>query len=43
MDAVGAHTLILTTNVTALRQWRDEILDKTTSTEDQIGEYSGIR
>jgi DNA excision repair protein ERCC-3 len=43
MDAVGAHTLILTTNVTALRQWRDEILDKTTITEDQIGEYSGIR
>ncbi|MEC9396952.1 MAG: DEAD/DEAH box helicase, partial [Myxococcota bacterium] len=32
-----------TTNVTALRQWRDEILDKTTITEDQIGEYSGIR
>lgn len=41
MDAVKAHTLILTTNVTALRQWRDEILDKSTITEDQIGEYSG--
>lgn len=43
MDAVGAHTLILTTNVTALRQWRDEILDKTSITEDQIGEYSGVK
>lgn len=41
MDAVKSHTLILTTNVTALRQWRDEILDKTTLTPDQIGEYSG--
>jgi DNA excision repair protein ERCC-3 len=42
MDAVGAHTLILTTNVTALRQWRDEIVDKTSITPDQIGEYSGF-
>ena len=41
MDAVQAHTLILTTNITALRQWRDEIIDKTTLTADQIGEYSG--
>ena len=41
MAAVQAHTLILTTNITALRQWRDEMLDKTTLTEDQIGEYSG--
>ena len=41
MEAVGAHTLILTTNITALRQWRDEILDKTHLTEDDIGEYSG--
>lgn len=41
MDAVKCQTLILTTNVTALRQWRDEILDKTTLTPDQLGEYSG--
>ena len=41
MEAVGAQTLILTTNITALRQWRDEILDKTHLTEDQVGEYSG--
>lgn len=35
------HTLILTTNITALRQWREELLDKTSLTEDDIGEYSG--
>jgi DNA excision repair protein ERCC-3 len=45
--AIGAialaktSTLILTTNTVALRQWRNELLDKTTLTEDQIGEYSG--
>ncbi len=41
MEAVEAHTLILTTNITALRQWRDELVDKTHLTEDEIGEYSG--
>ncbi len=41
MSMVGQHTLILTTNLTALRQWKREIADKTTLTEDQIGEYSG--
>jgi len=35
------HTLILCTNITALRQWRDEILDKTDLPPSQIGEYSG--
>jgi DNA excision repair protein ERCC-3 len=35
------HTLILTANVSALRQWRDEVLDKTDLTPDQVGEYSG--
>ncbi len=43
MNEVGAHTLILTTNVTALRQWRNEILDKTTLSPDDVGEYSGER
>ncbi len=38
---VQQQTLILTTNITALRQWRDELLDKTQLTEDQVGEYSG--
>jgi DNA excision repair protein ERCC-3 len=41
MTKVQQKTLILTTNITALRQWRNEILDKTTLTEDQVGEYSG--
>lgn len=35
------QTLVLTTNVTAARQWIREILDKTTLTEDQVKEYTG--
>lgn len=41
MAKVQQQTLILTTNVTALRQWRQEILDKTDLHPDMIGEYSG--
>jgi len=41
MALVQQCTLILTTNITALRQWKSEILDKTNLTADQIGEYSG--
>jgi DNA excision repair protein ERCC-3 len=41
MARLNMKTLILCTNVTALRQWKNEILDKTTLTEDQVGEYSG--
>ena len=41
LAAVGKETLVLTTNVTALRQWRRELLEKTTLTGDQVGEYSG--
>ncbi|MEZ6004239.1 MAG: helicase-associated domain-containing protein [Planctomycetota bacterium] len=41
MTRVGAKTLILTTNTVAVRQWRDELLDKTTLTEDEVGEYTG--
>jgi DNA excision repair protein ERCC-3 len=41
MAAVGASTLILTTSVTATRQWVGELLDKTTLQDDQIGEYNG--
>ena len=41
MAKLGTHTLILTTNVVALRQWIDEILDKTDLREDDIAEYSG--
>ncbi len=41
MHEVAAQTLILTTNTTALRQWRDELLDKTCIDPEDIGEYSG--
>jgi DNA excision repair protein ERCC-3 len=41
MALVRASTLILATSVTAARQWRAELLDKTNLTEDQVGEYSG--
>ena len=38
---VGAETLILVTNTLSIRQWKNEILDKTDISEDNIGEYSG--
>lgn len=43
MARAGMHTLILATSVTAARQWRTELLDKTTLREEDIGEYSGDR
>ena len=41
LAAVQSSALVLTTNVTASRQWIAELLDKTTLREDQIGEYNG--
>ena len=41
MASTSCQTLILATGVSAVRQWLDEILDKTELTEDDIGEYSG--
>ena len=41
MARLQTSTLILTTNVTAIRQWKEELLDKTTLSETDIGEYSG--
>ena len=41
MASVGAKTLILVTNAVSARQWRDELLRRTSLTEDEIGEYSG--
>ena len=41
MHLVGTKTLILTTNTVAVRQWREELLDKTQLTEDEVGEYTG--
>lgn len=43
MSTLQCETLILTTNITASRQWKAELLDKTSLTPDQIGEYSGER
>jgi len=41
MERIGQTAMVLSTNITALRQWRDELLEKTTLSENQIGEYSG--
>jgi DNA excision repair protein ERCC-3 len=41
MAKLQTETLILTTAITAVRQWIVELLDKTTLTDAQIGEYSG--
>ncbi len=43
MEELQTATLILATNTVAVRQWINEILDKTTLTPDQIGEYTGKR
>ena len=43
MEKVQANTLILTPSTVAARQWREELLDKTTIDADLIGEYSGLR
>ncbi|HET6876954.1 MAG TPA: helicase-associated domain-containing protein, partial [Jatrophihabitans sp.] len=41
MAKAQATTLILVTNTVAGRQWRRELLARTSLTEDEIGEYSG--
>jgi DNA excision repair protein ERCC-3 len=43
MAQAKATTLILVTNTVAARQWRDELLRRTSLTEDEIGEYSGAK
>ncbi len=43
MAKSGTTTLILVTNTVSARQWRDELLARTSLTEDEIGEYSGSR
>jgi DNA excision repair protein ERCC-3 len=43
MHKAQCATLILTPNTVAVRQWIRELLDKTTLTEEQIGEYSGLK
>ena len=39
---VASSTLVLTSSVTAARQWIAELLDKTTLTPEDVGEYSGL-
>jgi DNA excision repair protein ERCC-3 len=41
MSLVGEKTLILTTNTVAVRQWREELLDKTELSPEEVGEYTG--
>ncbi|MGK0155821.1 MAG: DNA excision repair protein ERCC-3 [Neolewinella sp.] len=41
MNLLQTNTLVLTTNTIAVRQWVREILEKTTLTEEQVGEYTG--
>ncbi len=43
MAQAQATTLILVTNTVSARQWKAELLARTTLTEDEIGEYSGAR
>jgi DNA excision repair protein ERCC-3 len=41
MAQSSTTTLILVTNTVSARQWKDELLKRTTLSEDEIGEYSG--
>src|SRR5256885_3601849 len=41
MAKAGATTLILVTNTVAGRQWKRELINRTSLTEEEIGEYSG--
>ena len=41
MDMLKTSTLVVTTNISAVHQWIDELLDKTNLTRDQIAEYTG--
>ncbi len=41
MAMLQTNTLVLTTNTVAVRQWIDELLDKTSLDSAEIGEYTG--
>ncbi len=41
MAKIKTNTLILVTNISAAKQWKRELIDKTSLTEDDIGEYNG--
>jgi DNA excision repair protein ERCC-3 len=41
MALMHRSTLVLTTGITAVKQWHREILDRTDLAEDQVAEYTG--
>lgn len=41
LTRLSTRTLVITTNVAAVHQWINELLDKTNLTKDDIGEYTG--
>jgi DNA excision repair protein ERCC-3 len=41
MQRLSCATLILTSNTTSVKQWKRELLEKTTVLAEQIGEYCG--
>ncbi|MBV2152508.1 DNA repair helicase XPB [Kitasatospora sp. SUK 42] len=43
MAHAQSTTLILVTNTVSARQWKHELVKRTSLTEDEIGEYSGTR
>ncbi|GAA2926734.1 hypothetical protein GCM10020221_23330 [Streptomyces thioluteus] len=43
MAEAKATTLILVTNTVSARQWKHELVKRTSLTEEEIGEYSGTR
>ncbi|MGZ4472768.1 MAG: DNA repair helicase XPB [Nocardioidaceae bacterium] len=43
MAHAKATTLILVTNTVSARQWKEELVRRTSLTEDEIGEYSGTK
>src|SRR5690625_184873 len=43
MAQAQATTLVLVTNTVAARQWKEELVRRTSLTEDEVGEYSGTR
>ncbi|MCU0266743.1 MAG: DEAD/DEAH box helicase [Actinomycetia bacterium] len=43
MARAGATTLVLVTNTVSARQWKAELLRRTSLVEEEIGEYSGAR
>ncbi|WP_337098745.1 DNA repair helicase XPB [Paenibacillus sp. YIM B09110] len=38
---LSSATLILTSNSTSVKQWKDELIDKTTLSESEVGQYCG--